>query len=84
MLDNEPVEKLHEIIFMLFSGVSLPLPVTRSSIVGHSTWSFFHASPTKCCSSTYPTGSTKKSAGGGRNLPIRCIAFVSCYFSYYH
>ena len=73
MLDNEPVEKLHEIIFMLFSGVSLPLPVTRSSIVGHSPLSFFYAFPTNRRLPSYSTGSTKKSAGA---LVIGCIDLV--------
>jgi len=36
--------------------------ITRSLLVGHSPQSIFNASTAKCCSPTYSTGSTKKSA----------------------
>jgi transposase InsO family protein len=38
---NEPVGKLQNIIFVLFSGVFLSLVIARSSFVEHSPRSFF-------------------------------------------
>ena len=69
-LPNEPVEKVRLTIFTLFSGVILPFPIMRSSIVAPFTRPLFSVSHKERWLRTFPTGSIAAQSRGTLSVTL--------------